>query len=252
MTVATEAPALSIRHASRLDLACDDWRWPFAAQRRSDIDAYFARLRETKPQLWNGRVLLARDAHFSGESFAARYFETDFASFLAWRDWGFPDRGVINGFGMGALRGNDGGFVLGEMAAHTSNAGKVYFPSGTPDPSDRRDDTLDMAGSVAREVAEETGLTPDDYVPSAGWDCIVTGSLVAMIRILHVASPAAMIRTRITAHIARETEPELAAVHVVRQPAHITPAMPDFITAFLAARLGDPATDPLAPPLPGV
>ncbi len=54
---------------------------------------------------------------FAGKRFSADYFETDFASFLAWRDWGFPDNSVFNGFGMGALRGSDGAFVLGEMAA---------------------------------------------------------------------------------------------------------------------------------------
>ena len=63
---------------------------------------------------------------FRGECFPASYFETDFASFLAWRDWGFPDAGVFNGFGVGALRAADGAFVLGEMAHHTSNAGRNY------------------------------------------------------------------------------------------------------------------------------
>ena len=81
---------------------------------------------------------LGRDPVFAGDRFSASYFETDFASFLAWRDWGFPDRSVFNGFGMGALRCSDGAFVLGEMGRHTSNAGRIYFPSGTPDPDDIR------------------------------------------------------------------------------------------------------------------
>ena len=68
-------------------------------------------------------------------SSSASYFETDFAAFLAWRDWGFPDESVFNGFGMGALRCTDGAYVLGEMGAHTANAGRIYFPSGTPDPT---------------------------------------------------------------------------------------------------------------------
>ena len=91
-----------------------------------------------KPKLWNGRVLLGRNPVFTGDRFSADYFETDFASFLAWRDWGFADKSVFNGFGMGALRGSDGAFVLGEMAAHTANAGRIYFPAGTPDLDDLR------------------------------------------------------------------------------------------------------------------
>ena len=153
----------AIHRVTQLDLKCGAWTWPFAAERHADIDAHFARQQAEKPQLWNGRVLLGRNPVFSGDRFSADYFETDFASFLAWRDWGFPDNSVFNGFGMGALRGSDGVFVLGEMAAHTANGGRIYFPSGTPDLDDLRDGMVDIPGSVAREVEEETGLTAADY-----------------------------------------------------------------------------------------
>lgn len=228
-------PITIVRH---LDLRADDWRWPFAEQRRDEIDAYFARLREAKPQLWNGRVLLAREPRFEKDTLSARYFETDFASFLAWRDWGFPDRAVYNGFGMGALRGADGGFVLGEMAAHTANAGRIYFPSGTPDPSDLRNGQVDLDASVAREVAEETGLAPIDYVAAAEWIGIMTGQSIALIRILHVEEPAEILAHRIDRHIAAQAEPELTRMHIVRGVDDLTPAMPDFVAAFIAEHFG--------------
>ena len=53
--------------------------------------AHFADKQREKPAMWNGRVLLGRNPVFAGDRFSASYFETDFASFLAWRDWGFPD-----------------------------------------------------------------------------------------------------------------------------------------------------------------
>ena len=137
--------------------------------------AHFATQQREKPTLWNGRVLLGRKPVFDRARFCASYFETDFASFLAWRDWGFPDKDVFNGFGMGALRCADGAFVMGEMAGHTANGGRVYFPSGTPDLDDIDGGAVDIEGSVAREVAEETGLTPADYQADAHWDCVVTG-----------------------------------------------------------------------------
>src|SRR4051812_36205297 len=125
-----------IHRVARLDLTFKPWVWPFALERRDEIAAHFAQRQAEKPDLFNGRILMARNPRFTADSFAADYFEADFASFLAWRDWDWPDRQVFNGFGMGALRCSDGAFVLGEMGQHTANAGKIYFPAGTPDFSD--------------------------------------------------------------------------------------------------------------------
>jgi 8-oxo-dGTP pyrophosphatase MutT (NUDIX family) len=222
-----------IHRVTALDLTFQPRPWPFATERHVEIDAHFAVKRAEKPQIWNGRVLLARHPEFSAERFSAGYFEADFASFLAWRDWGFPDASVFNGFGMGALRCADGAFVLGEMGRHTSNAGRVYFPSGTPDLDDIRDGAVDIAGSVAREVLEETGLAPADYRAAPHWDCVVSGAAIAMIRILDVASTGDELRARIEANLARQQQPELAAIHLVRGTSDLTAAMPRFVAAFM-------------------
>jgi hypothetical protein len=222
-----------IHRVTALDLALRSAPWPFAEQRRADIDAHFALKQGEKPQLFNGRVLLARHPVFSPDRFSADFFETDFASFLAWRDWGFPDASVFNGFGMGALRCSDGAFVMGEMGRHTANAGRIYFPSGTPDLDDIRGDAVDIAGSVAREVEEETGLASADYRAGAEWDCVVSGVAVAMIRILDVDGSGDALRARIEANLARQHQPELAAIHLVRGTDDLTAAMPRFVTAFI-------------------
>ncbi|QUS39039.1 NUDIX hydrolase [Tardiphaga alba] len=228
------APA--IHRVARLDLTRTDWRWPFADERRADIDAYFAEQRAGKPQMFNGRVLLARHPLFTGEGLSSDYFETDFASFLAWRDWGFPDRDVFNGFGMGALRSADGAFVLGEMGAHTANAGRIYFASGTPDLSDLRDGVVDVAGSVIREVEEELGLTEADYLIADDWCCVVTDHALAMMRVLTSDLSGEALREKLKANLAAQAEPELSDIHLVRSPADFTATMPVFVTAFLQAQ----------------
>jgi 8-oxo-dGTP pyrophosphatase MutT (NUDIX family) len=222
-----------IHRVTALDLKYKPWDWPFAARRRADIDAHFAQKKREKPDIWNGRVLLARNPANGPERFSASYFATDFASFLAWRDWGFPDSAVFNSFGMGALRCADGAFVMGEMGPHTSTAGRIYFPAGTPDPDDVVGDTVDIAGSVARELEEETGLTPADYKAAAYWDCVRAGSAIALIRILDIAMSGDALRARIEANLARQKLPELSGIHLVRARADISAAMPRPVAAFI-------------------
>jgi hypothetical protein len=217
-----------------LDLVVEPWTWTFAQERRADIDANFA-MRKAKAGngLWNGRILLMNRHRFDGDVLRGAYFETDFAGFLAWRDWGFPQVGVANCFAMGALRGSDGGFLLGVMGAHTANAGRAYFPAGTPDRDDIVAGRVDLAGSVVREVGEETGLTPADYVPAPEWQAVVDGPRIAMMRLLQAPQPAEVMADRIRAHLARETQPELAGVRIVRGLADLDDTMPRFVTAFL-------------------
>ena len=230
-----------IHRVTTLDLRYEPRPWPFADARRAEITAYFAKVQRERPAIWNGRVLLARDAVFAEGRLSASYFDVDFASFLAWRDWGFVDTSVINGFGMGALRSADGAFVLGEMAQHTSNAGRIYFPSGTPDADDIRGDTLDMEGSVVRELEEETGLTPSDYHAEPGWHCVVTGASIAMMKLLQVDCSAESLRATIEANLARQSKPELSAVHLVRQTSDLTAQMPRFVTAFIEQQFAQSA-----------
>jgi 8-oxo-dGTP pyrophosphatase MutT (NUDIX family) len=216
-----------------LDLSVAPFAWPFAQARADEIAAHFAQVQREKPKLWNGRILLGRAPSFDGTHFSAHYFEAEFASFLAWRDWGCPDREVFNGFGMGALRTSDGAFVLGEMGTDTSNAGRIYFPAGTPDLDDVSDGKLDLAGSVMREIEEETGLLPADYRAAPHWDCVVSGAAIALMRTLQLDLPGEEVRARIEANLARQEHPELAAIHLVRSRRDLTSTMPLFVTAFL-------------------
>ena len=50
------------------------------------------------------------DVAVAGGVVRGNFFETGFADFLAWRDWGFPDRSLVNCFAMLALRASDGSY----------------------------------------------------------------------------------------------------------------------------------------------
>lgn len=232
------------RRVRKLALTCIDWKWPFAAENRARIDAHFVEEQRKIPELFNGIVLLGRNHRFIDDTLHADYFETDFASFLAWRDWGFPDDSVFNGFGAGALRGNDGAFVLGEMAANTSNAGKIYFASGTPDRNDIRGSVVDLADSIRRETLEEIGLTEADYRATDAWDVIVARGVVAMVRVLDADRSGAELQARIEANLAMQAHREFAAVHLVRSTAELNDRMPLYVKSFLTAQFSSPYTPP--------
>ena len=222
-----------LRRVHDLDLVVEPWSWAFAQHKRSDIAAHFE-ARQAQVGIWNGRVLLMHRCDFDDGTLRGAYFETDFASFLAWRDWGCPEAGVVNCFAMGALRGSDGAFLLGVMAPHTANAGRTYFPAGTPDPADIVAGRVDLAASVLRELAEETGLAAADVSVGEGWHSVMSGPRIAMMRILDVGQPAERVRERILDNLARTPQPEFADIRIVRSPADFDATMPNFVTTFLA------------------
>ncbi|HLK82025.1 MAG TPA: NUDIX hydrolase [Xanthobacteraceae bacterium] len=226
-------PDTHIVPVDRLDVGFAPFRWRFAETRRDDIAAHFAMRRQATPQLWNGRVLLMRDFAIRDGILRGTYFEAGFAEFLAWRDWNFPDSTVVNCFAMGALRASDGAYLLGVMGDHTANAGRIYFPAGTPDPDDVRGETVDLLGNVLRELAEETGLTDRDVAIASGWHAAVDASRVALMKCIDVPCPAPQARNRMLSHLARETQPELRDIRIVRSAADLDPDMPRFVTAYL-------------------
>jgi 8-oxo-dGTP pyrophosphatase MutT (NUDIX family) len=216
-----------------LDLTVTAFDWRFARERRAEIDAHFEATVRHKPGMWNGRVLLTHRCDIRGDRLHGSYFETDFASFLAWRDFGFPDATVRNGFALAALQGSDGAYVLGVMGSGTMNAGKIYFPGGTPDLTDVIGDRLDLEASVRRELQEETGLDPRDLDIDPGWQCLLIGPMIAHLKPMRAKDTAAQLRERIRAHVAREAAPELADAFVARGASDIHPMMPAFIQTFL-------------------
>lgn len=223
----------SIFNVERLELSFAPRPWAFAQDRRAEIDAYFTDLQREKPAIWNGRVLLLHRQVVSDGVFRGAYLETDFASFTAWRHWGRPHAGVRDCFGAAAVLSADGGFLLGVMGAHTVNAGWIYFPCGTPDLNDIVGDKVDLAASVARELKEETGCDIAEFSVAPGWTTVVDGALIVQIKLLRSQESAENLRARMLANLAREVQPELSDIRIVRSAADFDPAMPRFVKVFL-------------------
>lgn len=230
---------LPIFEVNELDLRRDAHEWGFARERADDIRAHWDARRAQEPALYDGRVLLMfrheierRDD--GGTTLRGAYFETAYSHFLAWRDFGFPDREISNTFSMAALQSADGAFLLGEMAAHTANAGQVYFAAGTPDPSDVFDGRVDLRASAIRELHEEMGVSAAEAEIDDRWLVVYDPQKIACMKTMRLTIDAETAKARIEAFLAAETEPELAAVHIVRTLDDLEgKRTPDFMRAFL-------------------
>jgi 8-oxo-dGTP pyrophosphatase MutT (NUDIX family) len=217
----------------QVEISFAPWEWPFARERRTEIDRHFNQCQRERPGIWNGRVLLLNQHSVADGMFRGTCFETDYASFLAWRDWRFPDRTVRNFFAAGVVRSSDDAYLLGEMAAHTAAAGSIYFPCGTPEPDDLVAGKADLLGNVARELKEETGLDIGDFDAGRGWIMVAVSGYLALLKPLRGRKPADELCGQVLRYLANEPQSELSAIHLVRGPADLSPRMPQYVTAFL-------------------
>ena len=229
--------------ADRLDCRLVEHRWAFAERRAEEIDRFWRARVSANPALYDGPVLLARrvDERVDAQGQATLFmdmFETRFSRFLAWRDFDFPDADVFNCFAMPAVRSADGAFLVGEMNATHSSAGALYFPAGTPDPSDLRGQEVDLIGSLVRELAEEAGLSAGEGVMVPGWTLVYDRQRLACMKIIDHPASAADILHRVRSFLAREDNPELSGAQMISRHDQLAdPRLPPFMTAFLEQML---------------
>lgn len=223
-----------IRRVTRVEATCVPMRWEWAEQNRDLITANWTRRIADKPKMFNGKVLLLRNVEFEQDLCRNTYFETNYADFVAWIDSDYPDKNIANGFAMGALRGSDGAFICGVMGAHTTNAGRVYFAAGTPDLDDLRSDgTVDLAASLTRELIEETGLQDGEFYVDDEWIIVQRWPTIALLRMVTLPVTAEEGAAKIRANIAKDSEPELEDIRIIRSIEDIDPkTMPLFLQSF--------------------
>jgi 8-oxo-dGTP pyrophosphatase MutT (NUDIX family) len=225
---------VGITQLKDVDARYDPAPWPFADERKAEIDAIWARTSAGKPQLFNGTVLMQHRWTIRDGVYETGYAPVSYASFTAWPQLGKPGNPMRNGFAMAALRSADGPFILGVMGPQTFNAGKIYFAGGTPDMEDvTPDGRVDLATSMVRELKEETGLRDDEFAIAPDWTLVADGHRAAFLRSARLVYPAGEARRVILSRLA-ETDRELADIAIVRRPEDIDEAMtPDFAKVYM-------------------
>jgi 8-oxo-dGTP pyrophosphatase MutT (NUDIX family) len=198
------------------DCRVEEQAWPWAQKHAAEIAEYWKSAIVEKPDLFDGKVLIATEVAVEKSRLVAELTAVRYSALNFWTKSGFPHAGVFNMFGSGVVVTKDGAVVLGEMGAHTSNAGFTYFPCGTPDTDDVDGDTLDVERSILREFEEETGLGREHLVPTQqrwiAWD----GALFCCARRYDTPLTAEEAAKITSAHLAGQERPELAHVHFIR------------------------------------
>lgn len=222
--------------AAGVDLRVADDAWPFSERHREDINAHWERRARETPGFFNGVVHLLT-AHALSESgiLAARFVRTDFKSFLYWRETGWRDAGVMDAFGSALILSAEGDVLLGRQRAGNLNSGLCYPPSGFIDPSDiGTDGTIDIEGSVAREIAEETGLAAPAIARTGGYVVTIAGPVLSIAVPYRSPLPGATLLRQAARHISADADSELAGLLLATPgPGTGELPMPEYARALL-------------------
>ncbi len=208
-----------------MDLTLVEGVWPFAEENPDRIASHWAQAIKNNPALWDGKLLLAERPELKGKCLQAKSIEVSYSSYLAWRDWGYPEKTYFTVFGSAIIRSREGYLIFGEMAEHTAGAGLIYPPAGSLERSDVGEEgRIDVFSSAVRELCEETGLDVGGAGSSrsgiADFACRA-GQLISVNRVFQFERSAAALVEEISAFMATQDRAELGGVVVLKTLADV-------------------------------
>jgi 8-oxo-dGTP pyrophosphatase MutT (NUDIX family) len=227
-----EGPVLPV---TSIEWRLEPGRHPLETDDAGAIDAGWLRRTANRPRLHDGEVVLGTglslaEGRLSGSCRAIRY--AGLLHFLELPDEGPPASPYRHLFAWPALVSADGRAVMGRMAAHTANAGRIYFPAGSLELVDFEGGLADIDGNMAREVREETGLDLREARPDPGYLLLPTGRLALVIRIFRFDRTAAELAGAARTFLAERHDDELDAI-IDFAPGETDPAMMPLARRFM-------------------
>ena len=196
--------------------------WAYARDNAAAIDAHWHERLAAHPHEFNGAIHIVRDYRLDHGVLTANFLRTDFKSFMHWRGSGYPPAGALDAFGSAILRSAEGHVLLGRQRTGI-NAGLAYLPGGFIDARDvSAAGTIDIAASISRELAEETHLDAAGLTPVMGFLVTRCGPLLSIGQEFRSALSAGALRAAILSSLARDPNPELADIVIIRRPSGTT------------------------------
>ncbi|WP_018240162.1 DNA mismatch repair protein MutT [Ensifer sp. BR816] len=221
----------TIFSVSEIDIEVSPEPHPFHLAEAERARESWQREIAANPHLFDGRMVLQRAICIADGRIAALAHIVPYSTFLWWRRTRGP--GACHLFGMPMLLSSDGAMIAIRMGAHTANPGQVYSPGGSLEPEDIVDGRCDVAGNIAREVREETGLSLSEATADPGWHAIHLDGTVTVFRVFRLAATADEVVARVAAHVADDPHPEIDGAVAIRGPEPHAHNYPAFIPPML-------------------
>jgi hypothetical protein len=202
-----------VKAISKCVLKVVEGHWRFAEENAAEIEANWQKAQVSNPNYFNGVVYLTNSVAWAGGEIHGTLIRTDFKSYLYWRRLGFPEAGVIDGFGSALIRTSDERFILIMQRAGNVNHGFAYLPSGFIDQKDVLDDgSVDIGGSVAREVDEEIGEAAGALEREEGFIGVRAGVHLCFAVPFYLPLTSEELAVRVAQHNAVTDDPEIEAI----------------------------------------
>ncbi len=218
-SISPETAGLRSQRVATCRLKLSERRWGFADDRRDDIELHWRRRLAENPGFFNGKVLVMEPPRIVDGELSAELIETDFASFLFWKDSGYPDLSVRDGFGSALIRSLEGHVLLARQGPGHVNSGLLYLPGGFIDRSDiLGDGRIDIDGSIAREFREETDIDADSFERRPGYLVTQNQAQVSIAIEFQSRLPAVELRQMLLSQLQQQECPELEDFVIFRRP----------------------------------
>ena len=190
--------------------------WSYEERFRREIESNWQRRRAANPSFFNGRIFLMARPSIRDGILSAQMIETSFAAYLHWKDNGYPDKDIHDGFGSAIIRARGGEILLSSQNPGHVNTGTLCLPSGFIDRNDLTDDgRIDIAASIVRELEEETGLPPTAFERRPEILVTQVGTSISMAIEFRSSKTAPELRAELLANLAKQSDPELCDLVVI-------------------------------------
>lgn len=206
-----------VTRVDRVALRHDANAFEFPPSWRPAIESHWARRIVELPDIFNGTVHVTTDHRIGERTLSGICRPMAFKDFLYWRDNGRKPEGFVDAFGSAVVRSKEGCILLGRASRHTINAGTAYFIGGFIDTRDHSPDgSMDIDGSVERELQEEAGLDAGALIRAPGYVLAEEGRMLSIAIVYRSQEPAETLRARMLQHAKSAAEQEIDDIIIVR------------------------------------